>query len=338
MDDGTTDGSRPPRTPMSPAGTTKWQRAPEALGAPVTAVDDLYVIGHFGIAQVDAASWRLRVEGRVRRPLELDVDALRAMPSVTEQAVLECFGNPLRPAEPTRRVGNVRWRGTPVAAVLELAGAEDAALVWAEGHDSGVFEGTACGEYLKDLPLDVVRERGLLAYEMNGEPLTAEHGHPVRLFVPGYFGTNNVKWLRRLTVADERPEHLFTTTLYQRPGPGGDLAPVRDLDVNSLVTDVRDTGPTLLVAGWAWGSAAVVDVEVGVDDGEPAPAVLDPPVGGVFSWRRFRADVPHPPGARAVWARARDASGARQSTSGARNARHVVGAPGVDGDSGLRAR
>jgi DMSO/TMAO reductase YedYZ molybdopterin-dependent catalytic subunit len=314
---------------MVPAGTVKRQRPPDALGAAVTAVEDLYVIGHFGIAHVAAETWRLRVEGRVRRPLELDLAALRAMPGVTEQAVLECFGNPLRPDEPTRRVGNVVWRGTPVAAVLELAGAEDAALVWAEGHDSGVFEGTACHEYLKDVPLDVVRERGLLAYEMNGEPLTVEHGHPVRLFVPGYFGTNNVKWLRRLTVADDRPEHLFTTVLYQRrPPDGAGLAPVRDLDVNSLVTEVRGSGSTLVVSGWAWGSAAVVDVEVGVDgvDGDEAPvtAELAPPVGGAFSWCGFRAEVPRPEGARAVWARARDASGARQPTSGARNARHVV--------------
>jgi DMSO/TMAO reductase YedYZ molybdopterin-dependent catalytic subunit len=327
VDGETTDGSgRPPGSVMSTAGTVKRQRPPDALVAAVTAVEDLYVIGHFGIAHVPATTWRLRVEGRVRRPLELDLDALRSMPSVTEQAVLECFGNPLRPAEPTRRVGNVVWRGTPVATVLQLAGAADAALVWAEGHDSGDFEGTTCTEYLKDLPLDVVRERGILAYEMNGEPLTTEHGHPVRLFVPGYFGTNNVKWLRRMTVADDRPEHLFTTVLYQRSVPGDPgLAPVRDLDVNSLVTGVRGTGSTLRVSGWAWGSAEVVDVEVGVDDaGEPVRAVLSPPVGGPFSWRGFHAEVPRPPGARAVWARARDASGARQPPSGARNARHVV--------------
>jgi DMSO/TMAO reductase YedYZ molybdopterin-dependent catalytic subunit len=311
---------------MAPAGTVKRQRPPDALGAPVTAVEDLYVIGHFGIAHVATGAWRLRVEGRVRRPLELDLDALKAMPNVTFPAVLECYGNPLRPSEPTRRVGNVVWRGTPVGAVLELAGAADAALVWAEGHDSGVFEGTACSEYLKDLPLDVVRERGILAWEMNGEPLTVEHGHPVRLFVPGYFGTNNVKWLRRLTVADERPEHLFTTVLYQRPVPDGSgVAPVRDLDVNSLVTEVRDTGSTLRISGWAWGAAAVTDVEVGVDDAEePVQATLAQPVGGPFSWYGFHAEVPRPAGARAIWARARDATGARQPASGARNARHVV--------------
>ncbi|NMO93866.1 molybdopterin-dependent oxidoreductase [Actinomycetospora sp. TBRC 11914] len=310
---------------MAPAGTIKRQRPPEALGAPVTAVDDLYLIGHFGIAHLSPETWRLRVDGRVRRPLELDLDALRAMPGTTVTAVLECFGNPLLPREPTRRAGNVVWRGTPVSAVLDLAGA-DGELLWAQGYDSGVFDGRACTEYLKDLPLAVVRERGLLAYEMNGEPLTVEHGAPVRLFVPGYFGTNNVKWLRSLTVADHRAEHLFTTELYQRL-VGSELRPVRDLDVTSLVTDVRRDGPTVRVEGWAWGSSEVVGVEVqalGDDDGEGwVRAELAAPVGGPYSWRRFRATVPSAGTAR-VRARARDATGARQPLEGDRNACHVV--------------
>jgi sulfane dehydrogenase subunit SoxC len=327
-----TRGARPgDGTRMAPDRTTKRQRPPEQLGSPVTAVDDLYVIGHFGIAHVPADTWTLRVGGDVERPLELGLDELRALPSVEVHAVLECFGNPLRPAEPTRRVGNVVWRGTPVDVVLRLAGAHDTALLWAEGRDSGVFEGTPCSEYLKDLPLDVVRERGILAHEMNGEPLRVEHGYPVRLFVPGYFGTNNVKWLRALTVAGHRPRHLFTTTLYQRPSAAtGELAPVRSLDVNSIVTRVdRDDG-ALRVSGWAWGSSEVVEVDVGtarratpheVDawvDAELAPAV-----GGPYAWRGFSATLPGED-VGVVLARARDRTGACQPVSGARNACHAV--------------
>ena len=326
---------------MAPDTTTKWQPAPARLAASTTPVDALYVIGHFGIAHVPAGTWRLRVGGRVDRPLELGLDDLRALPSRTVHAVLECFGNPLRPDEPTRRAGNVVWRGAPVAAVLDAAGASDGPVLVAEGYDRGVFDGTPCSEYLKDLPLDVVRDRGILAYEMNGEPLTAEHGHPVRLFVPGYFGTNNVKWLRSLTVSDRRPEHLFTTTLYQRRAPGtGALEPVRDLDVNSLVTVVRREGDVLRVRGWAWGSAPVAGVEVGTgaapeDVGAWVEADLAPAVGGPFGWRGFAADPVVGPGARVVAARARDGAGRRQPLRGARNA--VVTAPvpsGSDGSSG----
>jgi sulfane dehydrogenase subunit SoxC len=322
----------PPGARMDPAATTKRQRPPSALDAPITAVADLYVIGHFGIAHVPTATWRLRVGGLVRQPLDLGLDDLRALPSVRAQAVLECFGNPLRPDEPTRRVGNVVWRGAPVSAVLDLAGADDAGLLWAEGRDAGVFDGAECTEYLKDVPLDVVRERGILAYEMNGEPLTAEHGAPARLFVPGYFGTNNVKWLRSLTVAEHRPEHLFTTTLYQRPVPGTTrVEPVRDLDVNSIVTEVHTEGAAMRVAGWVWGSVAVTGVEVGwgrdgsaTDVGGWVDADLAAATDGPFAWRRFTADLEPDPAARTVCARATAADDAVQPLQGARNACHVV--------------
>lgn len=322
----------PSGTRMDPATTTKRQRPPEDLGEPITAVADLYVIGHFGIAHVPAATWRLRVDGLVRRPLDLGLDQLRALPSLTTTAVLECFGNPLRPDEPTRRVGNVVWRGAPVSAVLDLAEASDAGVLWAEGRDSGVFDGAACTEYLKDLPLGVVRERGILAYEMNGKPLTAEHGAPVRLFVPGYFGTNNVKWLRSLTVADHRPEHLFTTTLYRRPVPGTTrLEPVRDLDVNSIVTEAHAEGAAVRVSGWAWGAATVTRVEVGcgrdgsaTDVGDGVDAVLFPAEGGPFAWRRFTVILEPAPDSLTVSARATTADGVTQPLQGARNACHVV--------------
>ena len=118
--------------------------------------------------------------------------------------------------------------------------------------------------------------------------------------------------------------------LYQRPAPdGAGLAPVRDLDVNSLVTEVRDTGPTLAVTGWAWGSAPVVDVEVGVDDGERGTTarrpVLDPPASAARSPGAGSAPSCR---ARPAPARSGPAPGTRrarrQPASGARNARHVV--------------
>ena len=207
-------------TPMDPASTTKWIPGPERLTERVTAIDDVYLIGHFGIAHVDRESWRLRIDGDVATPRELDLPALRALPTVDVPAVLECFGNPLEPGVFVRRAANVVWHGVPVAALLEAAGAAPASALWATGADAGVFADVACTEYRKDVPLEVARERGIVALGMNGAPLDDAHGGPARLVVPGYFGTNNVKWLRALTVADRRPEHLFTTRLYQRTVPG----------------------------------------------------------------------------------------------------------------------
>ncbi|MDD7939145.1 molybdopterin-dependent oxidoreductase [Actinomycetospora lutea] len=315
-----------PAPRMDPASTTKWIPGPERLDARVTGVDDVYVIGHFGIAHVDPATWRLRVGGDVATPLELDLPALRAMPAVDVPAVLECFGNPLEPGVFVRRAANVVWHGVPVAALLEAAGAAPSSALWATGSDAGVFAGTACTEYRKDVPLAVARERAVVALGMNGAPLTDEHGAPARFVVPGYFGTNNVKWLRELTVADRRPEHLFTTRLYQRTLPGDPgPQPVRDLDVTSVVTTPPDgarTGADVTVTGWAWGAHPVTSVEVAVD-GRWRTAVLEPR-GEHRTWQRFALDVTLAPGEHVLAARATDAAGRVQPADGARNAVHAV--------------
>lgn len=311
---------------MDPASTTKVIPGPERLGERVTDVDDVYVIGHFGIAHVDRESWRLRVGGDVAHPLELDLPALRAMPVVDVPSVLECFGNPLEPGVFVRRAANVVWHGVPLAALLDAAGAARTSSLWATGCDAGTFADVACTEYRKDVPLAAARERAIVALGMNGAALTDEHGAPARLVVPGYFGTNNVKWLRELTVADRRPEHLFTTRLYQRVEPGDPRPrPVRDLDVTSVITAPLDgdrTGDTIEVTGWAWGAFPVVSVDVGID-GRWRPGELETR-GAHRTWQRFGVDVTLSPGDHVVAARATDAEGRVQPLEAARNAVHEV--------------
>jgi len=310
---------------MAPAHTIKRTVPPPALDSPVTETENVYVIGHLGIARVPARGWSLRVDGLVGTPLRVGLDELRALPAVTLTAVLECFGNPLRPDEPVRRVANVSWRGVPVRTLLERAGCRPGADgLWVRGLDRGEFDGRTGQDYLKDVPLDVATDRGIVAYEMNGEPLTEEHGFPARLFIPGYFGTNNVKWLRSLTVAAHRPEHLFTTELYQRVQPGArDPVPVRDLDVNSLLTAHTDRDGLIAVRGWAWSATPVSRVRVGVD-GDWRDAALEPRRAGAFGWQRFSRTLRLGPGTHAVTARATDSRGHSQPLAGARNEVHTV--------------
>src|SRR5580704_92731 len=112
----------------------------DRLAPRVTPSDDVYVIAHMGVARVDVARWCLRVEGLVERPFELDHDALTALPATEVTAVLECFGNPVEPEVPTRRVGNVVWRGVRLAHLLDRAVVRpEARLVCAEGLDFGTF-------------------------------------------------------------------------------------------------------------------------------------------------------------------------------------------------------
>ncbi|MFC5667808.1 hypothetical protein ACFP3U_33195 [Kitasatospora misakiensis] len=150
----------------------------------------------------------------------------------------------------------------------------------------------------------------------------------MRAVVPRLFGTNSVKWLTRVVLADHRPEHLFTTRLYTRVPPGGGAPqPVREVDVNSRLLGPPDgasvpAGP-YQVTGRAWGFAAVVAVEVAVDDGGWRPARLEPR-GPQPVWQRFTLPCALAPGRHLIRCRATDARGRVQPPSGARNAVHGI--------------
>jgi DMSO/TMAO reductase YedYZ molybdopterin-dependent catalytic subunit len=284
--------SLPPRVVMDPNATYRRLVPVDRLSAPITPSEDVYVIAHMGVARVDVARWRLRVDGLVERPLELDYEALTALPAAEVSAVIECFGNPVEPDVATRRVGNVVWRGVPLAHLLERAGVRrEARYVCPEGLDSGSFANVHSDRYVKDLPLARALEPDVLvAWAMNGAPLTAEHGFPARVFVPGYFGTNAVKWLSRITLAGERPESLFTTRLYNRR-VGDEMRPVRELDVHAVLVSPADgarlaPGPTT-VAGWAWSAWPVTAVDVSVDGGRTWQPARVASRGADHQWQSF---------------------------------------------------
>ena len=190
----------------------------------------------------------LTIDGMVDRPIALDYEELLRLPSQDVTAVLECFGNPLEPDRPTRRAGNITWRGASLARILVGAGVNpEATMVWLEGLDSGTFGDVCVDRYVKDVPLArALQPDVLIAYAMNGEPLTHEHGFPARAFVPGYFGTNSVKWLSRITLVATRYEGLFTTLLYNRTcgsARARTLEPARELDVQSVIVQPSDGAP-----------------------------------------------------------------------------------------------
>lgn len=321
--------TRPPRVVMDPSATFRRLVPVERLSAPVTPSDDVYVIAHMGVARVDAGQWRLAVDGLVERPLELDYATLTALPATEVSAVLECFGNPVEPEVATRRVGNVVWRGVRLADLLERAGVRpEARYVCPEGLDSGSFANVHSERYVKDLPLARALEPDVLvAWAMNGAPLSAEHGFPARVFVPGYFGTNAVKWLSRITLTAERPESLFTTRLYNRRVEG-ELRPVRELDVHAVIVTPAD-GATLApgrhaISGWAWGAWPVRTVEVSADGGATWQPARVSPRGGDHQWQAFTWSWDAVPGRYELHARATDERGRTQPATG-RNRIHTLG-------------
>lgn len=318
-----------PSVSMDPASTYRRLVPVDRLAPPITPSDDVYVIAHMGVARVDVARWRLRVEGLVERPFELDYDALTALPATDVSAVLECFGNPVEPDVPTRRVGNVVWRGVRLSHLLERAAVRpEARLVCAEGLDFGTFAGIFSDRYVKDVPLErALAADVLVAWEMNGERLSPEHGFPARLFVPGYFGTNAVKWLSRLRLDSDRPESLFTTRLYNRRVEG-ELRPVRELDVHAVIVSPT-VGAGLRpgrqsVEGWAWSVWPVRMVEVSTDGGVTWQPARVAPRGADHQWQAFTYAWSAAPGRYELQARATDERGRTQPGSG-RNRIHTIG-------------
>lgn len=331
---------QPGRPRMEPAtGVRRIKLQPHEMTDAVTPAENLFVLAHLGIPRIDPAQWTFGIDGLVDRPLRLDLAALKARPKRIVEAVHQCCGNPLEPSVPTRRVANVRWGGADLAALLRDAGIEARArYLWSYGADGGEFAGKRCEWFVKDLPLDRLAAGDVLvAYELNDEPLPPEHGYPARLVVPGYFGTNSVKWLWRLRLAEARADQLFTQEFYNddlgaaaaaagvpRKRPVWALAPESIIVSPAPGAAIAADEPTE-IWGWAWSSFGDLEsVEVSTDGGAHfTRAALSPRRG--FAWRRF--SLPWRPAARGetlLSARAIEADGRTQPATGARNAVHAV--------------
>jgi len=296
----------------------------------VTAQRDLFVLAHLGVPQVDTTQWRLEIGGLVDRPVTLTLDDIRRRPAREVESFHQCAGFPRRADLAVRRIANVVWRGVDLADLLRDCGAQpQAQFLWAYGLDHGDYDGVSAKWYVKDLPLRRLDDGGvLLAYAVNGEPLTPEHGFPLRLIIPGYYGTNTVKWLWRLELAEGRATGPFTTELYNDPDPtAGGTRPVWEAPPESLIVA---PAPGALSAtpreiwGWTWAAAGVARVDVSIDGGNTwSPARLES--RRQWSWQRFGFDWrPAGAGSYTLAARATDTRGAVQPMHKARNAVHTV--------------
>ncbi|WP_162918830.1 molybdopterin-dependent oxidoreductase [Taklimakanibacter deserti] len=307
------------------------------MSDPITPAGDLFVLAHCGIPDINDTTWSLTIDGLVRKPLRLTLHDLKQLPPKQVEAVHQCAGNPLEPHIPARRVANVIWRGVDLRDVLAHCQPNDAAsFLWSYGADYGDFAGFPCDFYLKDLPMDrVIRGDVLLAYEVNGAPIPRENGFPLRLVVPGFYGTNSVKWLYRLTLSDRRADAPFTTHFYNDQildaGEGGhdQRRPVWGIAPESLIvapapgTTVK-LGQAICIWGWAWSEHPLETVELSFDQGRSwTGAALYRRAD--WAWHRFNLDwTPIEPGRKAILARATDATGTVQPMHGYRNAVHSV--------------
>jgi sulfane dehydrogenase subunit SoxC len=311
----------------------------EALRYDLTPVGLHYLLIHYDIPHVDPDRFELAVGGAVARPLTLSLDDLRARPHAELAVTMECAGNgrallsprPLSQPWLTEAIGTAAWSGTPLAPLLEEAGPLEAVEVVFTGLDRGV-EGGAEQVFERSLPLaDALEPDVLLAYGMNGRPLLPQHGFPLRLVVPGWYGMTSVKWLTRITVVDRpfagyQQEHAYRLRL-DEDDEGTPLSRIlpRALMIPPGVPSFPDRERTVeagscAVEGRAWsGHAPVSSVEFSSDGGATWAEAELGPAPSRWAWRSWRYEWTAARGEHLLCCRARDEAGNAQPDEAAWN-------------------
>ena len=307
-----------------------------SLTDPVTDTDAFYVRGHGPVPEIDPRAWRLRVDGLVQRELSLSLETLReAFRERSVTATLQCAGNRRAGLVAIRDIpgeapwgpgatGTATWTGVALADVLALAGPMlEASDVGFEGADVS-SEVDPVQRFGGSIPLDkAARSEVLLAWAMNGEPLAAVHGAPLRVVVPGYIGARSVKWLERIELRSEPWRGYFQHVVYRllpadgTPGPGAGM-PLGLVALNSDVLSPRDgqtvTAGPVEVHGYAFagGDRYVSRVDVSTDDGATWTQASLLEDLGRWAWRQWRITVDLPAGNHELLVRAWDSSAATQ--------------------------
>lgn len=319
----------------------EYGRAPQNLGTPLEYFDRLitptpvfFIRSHFGPPALDPGR-RLRVSGLVRAPLDLDAAKLRELPEVTLTAVLQCAGNGRALHEPRvpgvqwghGAMGQATWTGVRLRDVLQRAGVtEGAEHVRLAGAD--LPPKPAVPRFVRGIPLARAMDPGtLVAYRMNGEPLSLAHGAPFRLVVPGWAGDHWVKWLTDVRVQKEEAEGFYYQTAYRLPvspvEPGAavppeKMRPLTTFPVKSVVAQPtegsrRPVGIQSVVGVALSGEKAIAKVELSFDRGASWRAAALEGEGGPGRWQVFRYEHRvDRPGPQRVMARATEAGGAAQ--------------------------
>jgi DMSO/TMAO reductase YedYZ molybdopterin-dependent catalytic subunit len=307
-----------------------------------TPIDRFFVRDHTSTALIDAGTWRLRLFGAGLRgapnrdaAVEFGLDELRRLPAVTIPAFVECAGNGRgffatqqnTPAPGTQwrlgAVGVARWRGVRLATVLRLAGlTRDAVDVMPQGLDAEVISnGVNLGHVRRPLPVAKALRDAVLAYEMNGEPLPPDHGHPVRLIVPSWVGIASIKWVGDVEVATEPLFSPFNTQLYRLFGPDYpvDGTPITRQNIKSAfelpwLNATLPAGRTHRLRGRSWsGNGRIREVRVSTDGGQTwRLATPRGPQPGDAAWLPWELRWRPQPGDYQLVAKATDITGATQ--------------------------
>ena len=298
--------------------------------------EQFYTFNQGETQRVDASGWRLRVDGFVKRPKEFTLDELKRRSDKKEEAVtLECSGNSTRPNRMGGLLSNAVWSGVGLAGILKECGVKpEAREVVFFGADMEKEAKPQAGGQEYTTPhgrsvyiQDALNPEAMLAYQMNGKPLPAEQGFPLRLILPGWYGMTQVKWLSLIYVLDRRYEgqHMVRNYLSLRSieTAGGSFWLDTSISRNRLKSVVArvtrrkaGAGYEYKISGPAWGGQIPIQkVEVKVDDGPWRPATIHDR-RGKYAWMLWSIDWPNPAaGQHTLVSRAIDANGNVQPTA-----------------------
>ena len=282
----------------------------EFLDKPVTPLGAHYLLIHFDVPALDADDYSLSVGGRVRTPLALTLGELKARPNLTRAVTMECAGTGRSTMSPRpvyvpwahEAIGTYEWTGTPLRPLLEEAGLLDNAReILFTGWDSGVDLGVEHA-FERSLPVsEAVRDGVMLAWAANGQPLLPQHGFPLRLVVPAWYGMASVKWLRAITVLDAPFRGVQQAKVYRYQETEEDVgepvtwkrvrAVIKPPGIPDLLSRHRFVAPGRhVLRGMAWsGAGPIARVEVSTDGGARWGEAKLGEVAAPFAWTPWRA-------------------------------------------------
>jgi len=305
-----------------------------------------YIRSHGTRPAVDPGSYTLRIEGMVERPLSLSLEDLERFQTTFVAATLQCAGNrrlehsKVKPVAGVQwdagAIGTAGWGGVRLAEALKKAGLKSGAThLWFEGLDTVTLKDrqTAFGG---GVPLEKgLRPETILALEMNGRPLSREHGFPVRTIVPGYIGARSVKWLHRIVVADRPSDNNFVARDYKMFPPEATpetvkpeaYGPIYEMTLGSAICSPasgdRVKAGKVRVRGYAVAPGApgpsVARVDVSPDAGKSWVEARFRDMPSDFGWRQWEAELTLPAGESTLCCRATDSSGRAQPEKAAWN-------------------
>ena len=297
-----------------------WQKLSEWI----TPNDQFFSVSHYNRPVIRPEDYRLEITGLIRQPKAYTLEELKRRKRQEVLFTLECAGNHGFEWF-TGGIGTARWAGTPLAPLLREAGVRhggiDVVFFGADAGEEEVRNVKMVQQFSRSLSVsEAMRPDVLLCYEMNGEPLPQEHGFPVRLIVPGWYGVANVKWLSRIDVIATRWAGRFMSrdyvTIREEPRDSGGTVWTQKVvgrsRVKSITARVVSRGGRYQIEGAAWGSP-IQRVEVRVDDGPWILASIGRGQDHDFAWKFWTLDWKNAaPGEHTITSRAIDRAGNSQ--------------------------